>query len=171
MELWDVYTEDRVKTGETMVRGAVQPSGTYRTVVHICIFNSEGKMLIQQRQSFKEGFPGMWDTTAGGSVIAGETSRQGAKRELFEEMGIKASFEHMTPYFSVNSERAFHDYYMIKKDISLEDLRLQPEEVQNAKWADKEEISDMLKKGDFVPYKNGLIELMFAFSEGRGSLK
>lgn len=25
MELWDLYTKDRIKTGETMVRGEAQP--------------------------------------------------------------------------------------------------------------------------------------------------
>ena len=46
MELFDLYTADRVKTGRTMVRGGQTPEGFYRLVVHICIFNPEGKMLI-----------------------------------------------------------------------------------------------------------------------------
>lgn len=170
MELWDVYTEDRIKTGETMIRGEKQPKGAYRIVVHICVFNSEGKMLIQQRQTFKKGFSGMWDTTAGGSVIAGETSSEGAERELFEEMGIKTSFKGVSPYFTINSEHAFHDYYIIKRDIPLEELRLQPEEVQDARWADEAEILELIRERKFVPYKKGITELLFAFSEGRGSL-
>ena len=53
MELFDLYTRDRVKTGRTMVRGDKVPEGLYRLVVHVCIFDPEGRMLIQQRQPFK----------------------------------------------------------------------------------------------------------------------
>ena len=55
MELWDVYDVDRQLTGKTMVRGEPFEKGAYHIVVHICVFNSEGQMLIQQRQPFKHG--------------------------------------------------------------------------------------------------------------------
>lgn len=35
MELWDLYTKDRHKTGKTMMRGAEQPEDLYRLVVHV----------------------------------------------------------------------------------------------------------------------------------------
>lgn len=41
MELWDLYTKDRIKTNQTMIRGDKQPEGVYRLVVHVCIFNSK----------------------------------------------------------------------------------------------------------------------------------
>lgn len=49
MELWDLYTKDRERLNRTMVRGGAQPENTYRLVVHICLFNFKGEMLIQQR--------------------------------------------------------------------------------------------------------------------------
>lgn len=54
MERWDLFTEDRTLTGKTAVRGEEQPDNTYRLVVHIIIFNKDGKMLIQQRQANKK---------------------------------------------------------------------------------------------------------------------
>ena len=84
MELWDLYTKDREKLEETMQRGAPHPAGKYRLVVHIAIFNSRGQMLIQQRQADKFGWPNMWDISASGSVISGETTSMAAERELFE---------------------------------------------------------------------------------------
>ena len=84
MELWDLYDENRVKLGKTMVRGEKQPAGVYRIVVHACIFNSQGQMLIQQRQPFKSGWSNMWDVTVGGSAVSGDTSCTAVERELFE---------------------------------------------------------------------------------------
>lgn len=72
MELWDVYDENRVKTGRTLERGKPEKiqKGEYRMVVHVCIFNSKGEMLIQQRQPFKRSWSGKWDLTVGGSAVS-----------------------------------------------------------------------------------------------------
>lgn len=92
MELWDVYDIDRQKTGKTVRRGGTLPEGGFHLVVHICVIGRDGRMLIQQRQPFKEGYPNLWDVTTGGSAVAGENSRQAAHRELFEEIGLDLSF-------------------------------------------------------------------------------
>ena len=81
MELWDVYDINRNKTGKTAVRGEGLPEGGYHLVVHVCIIGSDGRMLIQQRQPFKHGFSNLWDVSAGGSAVAGETSSAAAMRE------------------------------------------------------------------------------------------
>ena len=46
-ELWDVYDSQRCRTGRTHRRGDPLPPGEYHLVVHICIFNSRGELLIQ----------------------------------------------------------------------------------------------------------------------------
>ena len=53
MELWDVLDRDRRLTGRTMRRGDEMAAGDYHLVVHVCLFNAAGEMLIQQRQPFK----------------------------------------------------------------------------------------------------------------------
>lgn len=60
MELFDLYDDERNFTGETIERGKPLPENRYHLVIHICIFGSDGKMLIQQRQPFKKGFPDKW---------------------------------------------------------------------------------------------------------------
>lgn len=170
MELWDVYTVDRERTGQKMVRGEKQPEGFYRLVVHVCIFNSRGEMLIQQRQPFKEGWSDMWDITVGGSAVSGDTSRTAVARELFEELGIELSFEDKRPSLTVNFPGGFDDIYLIEKDIDLSALKLQYEEVQAAKWSSMEEILGMIDSGEFIPYKKSLIELMFAMRDSMGGL-
>lgn len=58
MELWDIYNIDRLPTGDTGVRGTRLSGGQYHMVVHVGIFNSEGKLLIQRRCMQKNTFPG-----------------------------------------------------------------------------------------------------------------
>ena len=168
MEIWDLYTKDRVKTDKTMIRGGVHPHGYYRIVVHVCIFNSEGKMLIQQRQPFKKGWSGLWDLTAGGSAISGDTSQSAAERELREELGIDISFKEFCPAMTVNFQEGFDDIYLIDSDINISNLKLQFEEVQAVKWATAEEIIQMIKDKFFIPYNEDLIRLLFFLHKHKG---
>lgn len=167
MELWDLYSSDREKLGKTMVRGDVQPEGTYRTVVHVCLFNTEGKMLIQQRQPFKSGWSNLWDVTVGGSAVSGDSSRDAAERELFEELGIKQSFADLRPALTVHFDWGFDDFYVLESDVDLSSVQLQYEEVQAVRWADMEEIVSMLSDGSFIPYHKSFIELLFLLRKQR----
>lgn len=161
MELWDLYDQDRNPTGETMVRGDPMRDGTYHLVVHVCIFNSEGKMLIQHRQPFKSGWSDLWDITVGGSAVHGESSRSAAEREVREEIGFDPQLEGVRPSLSVNFERGYDDFYLIKRNIDVSELTLQAEEVQEVRWADLPEILSMVDAGVFIPYHKSFLELLF----------
>ncbi|MBP3914859.1 NUDIX domain-containing protein [Clostridium sp.] len=169
MEIWDLYTKDRIKTEETMVRGEKITKGFYRLVVHVCIFNSQGEMLIQQRQPFKSSWPNMWDVTVGGSAISGDTSQSAAEREVYEEIGYKLSLDGIRPALTINFEDGFDDMYLIKKDIEISDLYLQYEEVKAVKLASKEEILKMIDEETFIPYHKSLIELLFFMKDTKGT--
>lgn len=169
MEIWDLYDKDRIKTGETMVRGSQFKENTYHLVVHVCIFNLEGKMLIQQRQPFKDGWPNMWDITVGGSAISGDTSQLAAEREVYEEIGYKLSLDGIRPSLTINFDKGFDDIYLIQKDIDISKLKLQYEEVQSVKWASKEEILSMIDEEIFIPYHKSLIDLLFFMRTSKNS--
>lgn len=161
MEYWDLYDIARNKTGKTAVRGEKIADGDYHLIIHICIFNSEGQMLIQRRQSFKDGWPDLWDITVGGSAVKGDSSQTAAERELREELGIKADFKGVRPHLTINAGDCFDDVYLIEKDVSLSDLKLQYEEVQDAKWASEAAIISMIDSGEFIPYYPDAIRLFF----------
>ena len=169
MEIWDLYTEDRQPTGRTMIRGNEHPEGFYRLVVHVCIFNNRGQMLIQQRQPFKDGWPNMWDVSVGGSAVAGETSREAAEREVLEELGLNISLEGVRPAITISFKEGFDDNYVVVKDVNDEEIKLQEEEVQGYKWAYEEEILKMIEDGIFIPYHKGKIELLFFLRNHMGS--
>lgn len=151
MEIWDIYTKDRIKTGKTRKRKEAFHPGEYHLVVHICIFNSKGDMLIQQRQPFKDGWPNMWDITVGGSSLTGENSAQAAHRELKEEIGLSVDFTDIRPHLTVNFEYGFDDYYLLEMDVDTQTLQLQHEEVQAVKWADAKRLSVWKKKDYSFP--------------------
>ena len=169
MELFDLYTADREKTGRTMVRGEPTPAGFCRLVVHVCIFDPEGRMLIQQRQPFKRGWSNLWDITVGGSAVSGDSSRSAAERETLEELGLSVDLKEARPTLTVHFETGFDDIYVLTMDVDLSSLKLQHEEVQAVRWASEEEILRMIDDGRFIPYEKSLIQLLFFRRNHRSS--
>jgi len=167
-EEWDIYDVNRIPTGRTMKRGAPNRPGDYHIVVHVCIFDKEGNMLIQQRADGKRGWPGKWDFTLGGHVVAGETSRQGAERELREELGITEELQD-APFLTVTFSDGFDDYYLLERNVDPCSLVLQSDEVQNVRYAPKDEIKRMIAGGSFIDYHDGLVDLLYAMKACRGA--
>ena len=169
MEAWDLYTQDRVKTGQTMLRGDPVPEGLFHLQVHVCIFNEQGEMLIQQRQSTKRWYAGLWDYSVGGSAVAGDTSLAAAERETLEELGLRVSLAGRKPAVTRWYGSMIDDYYILPLNVALSDLHLQREEVQAVHWAGREDILALLAEGQFCPNPPGMIALLFdLFQEERG---
>ncbi|MCI8332795.1 MAG: NUDIX domain-containing protein [Clostridiales bacterium] len=169
MEIWDLYDGNRAKTGEKAVRGEPLAAGKMRIVVSVCFLNGDGNMLIQQRQPWKGCYPDLWDISAAGSAIAGENSQDAAQREVMEELGYALDLSQFRPSFTMNFNHGFDDFYILKRDIDLDTLTLQKEEVKAVRWAGKEEILSMIDQGIFVPYHKELIDLIFAMQDHLGA--
>ena len=161
MEKWNLYTIDRVITNRVITRGDDIPKNLYHLVVHVCIFNAKNQMLIQQRQTFKKGWPNMWDVTVGGSAMIGESSRQAAMREVAEELGLKIDLKNTPPVITKYFSEGFDDIYILEKEIDISNLILQYEEVQAVKWVGFEEILDMIRLKKFIPYDESFIQFLF----------
>lgn len=167
MEYWDVYDKNRKPKGYKIMRGGDRRLGKdeYHLTCHVCVFSSDGRMLIQKRADFKGLWSGLWDVTAGGSVLAGETTRDGASRELLEEVGIAVDFYSGTPAMTFYHYDCISDYFFTVKDVDPEALEIQSTEVSAVKYATREEILAMRQSGEFIPYKESFINLIFDMNE------
>lgn len=152
MEIWDIYDKYRRKTGATHERGITMKTGDYHIVVHVWVVNSKGELLIQRRQLDKKGWPGMWDCAAAGSAILGDTSIDAAIRETKEEIGLDIEGKELEPLFTIKFSRGFDDNWLVRREVNLEDLVLQQEEVADVKWASMEDIEQMVVNGEFIPF-------------------
>ncbi len=152
MELWDIYNKDRQKTGKYHERGKEMNEGDYHLVVHVWIVNNQGQILIQKRQPWKIGCPNMWDCSAAGSAIKGDSSLLAALRETKEELGIDFDINKAKMLFTKTFSRGFDDVWLVRQNFDIDDLSLQYEEVADAKWASKQQINEMIKAGEFIDY-------------------
>ena len=151
MELWDLYDENRKSTGKIHTRGIAMPIGEFHIVVEIFTINLDGKILVTQRDPAKT-YPLLWEST-GGSITAGETSLQGALRELEEETGLKAAADKLVKIGGLNRKHSFLDTYIWKSSVklTLDSLTLQEGEVCGAQFVSVEEFMEMNEAGLIVP--------------------
>ncbi|MDW2798732.1 NUDIX domain-containing protein [Clostridium boliviensis] len=155
MELWDIYDENRAATGRTHVRGIALGKGDYHLVADIWTVNQKNQILLTKRHPDKP-YGLMWECS-GGSVLAGESSAEGALRELFEEAGIHADKEDLKLIHSIRQKERFVDTYITRQNITIEDVKLQKEEVVDARLVTFNELLDLWKQGVVVPKSRFLL--------------
>ena len=144
-EYFDLYTADRRRTGRRIQRGAPIPRGEYHIVVQIMTVNSRGEILLTQRVPQKTS-GGRWECS-GGCAISGETSRDAAVRELFEETGIRAYTGEISLEWTLTTDSMIRDFYMVHKDVTIDRLVLQSSEVCAAKWVTYDRLLEMADNG------------------------
>ena len=149
MEYWDLYDAERRSLGRVHQRGVALPPGAYHLVVSIWTINANNEILLTLRSPDKDLFPDCWENTAG-SVLAGETSRQGAVRELFEETGIVVSEDELWFLGTKEKKHAFVDMFVVQKDIKYSDITLQQGETVDAKWVSFPELQRIIKRGELA---------------------
>jgi isopentenyl-diphosphate delta-isomerase type 1 len=150
-EIFDILTENGEFTGRTATRNRAHEEGLWHRATVIFVINSKNQILLQQRSSKKKMWPDMWDVTAGGHLDTGEFSFEAVIRETKEEIGLDVSAKDLLFIGSARSSQVmgditnnhFNEYFIVKKDLDITKLKLQPEEVQNIRWFD---VDDLLQK-------------------------
>ena len=150
-EYQDIYDIHRQKTGRTLLRGTRREPGEFILVIHLLLFDEQGRFLVQRRVDNKATWPGMWDISLGGLAQSGDDSRRAVEREVREELGLELDFSGTEPVFSFRTETLFDDYWMAVIDSSTP-LRLQPEEVAEARWVTQAEWEALLRTHNVIPY-------------------
>ena len=162
MELWDLYTENRIKTGETHVRGNPLPKDKYHLVVNVWIKNSEGKYIISRRSRKKSRNPLMFETV-GGAVLKGENSLQAAIRETKEEVGINLDTKRAKLVFTDvrKNLNSILDVYIFEHDGTVDLRNATSDEVESVDFMNTEQIYGLCKDGLFVHTLNYCFEKVF----------
>ena len=153
MEEWDIYNKNLEKTGKTCVRGKYKlQEDEYHLVAHVWLLTKDGKILLTQRSENKETNPLKWEGP-GGSVIKGETSIDGAKRETLEEIGLdipKESFclfkQERRDYF----KDFFFAYYVIVEESIIEKIKFLDNESIDKKLITIQEFNKMFDNGEII---------------------
>ncbi len=137
-ELIDILTPEGKSTGKTALKSEAHKKCWFHATAHIWFFTSDEKILLQKRALTKKVFPGIWDISVAGHIGAGEEVLEGAKREVFEEIGLiledKDFIKIGTRIHQVNHENGIqdnehHHVFIAELKTPISELTMQPEEV------------------------------------------
>lgn len=116
----------------------------------IIIKDKDGNFFIHQRNSSKKTFPNLFGVGAGGHIEKNESKETAAKRELFEETGLKTNLRYL---FKINYKS---DSYMSEMNVfetvtEIKELNTDNGEWQWSGWVKKEKIDKLLKSNKLCP--------------------
>lgn len=147
MEQWDAYDKNFNKIkNRILIRGERITEGFFHLVCEILVKHKDGTYLLMQRDFNKDHYGGMWEASAGGSALSGESPMECALRELKEETGITA-LELVEVGRVVNEHNhSLYVEYLCKTDCSKESVTLQSGETVDYQWVTGEELNNMGEK-------------------------
>jgi isopentenyldiphosphate isomerase len=157
IELIDVLRPDGQPTGIRKPKDAVHRDGDWHRAAHIWIVAPDGRILLQRRSPRKENNPDLWDVSAAGHLSAGESAVEAAVRETGEELGLQIGPEELRFLTTLREscvlnggsyiDNELHEIFLVRREVDLASLRLDPEEVAEVKW-----VHDLRPDKHFVPH-------------------
>lgn len=150
MEYWDVYDKKGKWKRRAIRKGERLKNDEYHIIVEGWILRDDGNFIIQRRALDKKSFAGMWYCSAGGSVISRETPKEGMVREFKEELGVDISEEELHLKRIITEKNTIFYIFLVHKNISLDEIKLQEEEVMDVDLADPNKIRKMVEDKTFI---------------------
>ncbi|MEE9322774.1 MAG: NUDIX domain-containing protein [Granulosicoccus sp.] len=143
-EWLDIVDENDKVTGRA-TREEIHRLKLMHRSVHIMLHDSRGSWFVQKRSLLKKTGAGLWDASVAGHVDSGETYRQCALREIDEELGIQVADSALIPCGHLRPSAAngfeFTDMFLFTSDA---ELTLAPDEIDDGRWLDTDELSAWL---------------------------
>jgi 8-oxo-dGTP pyrophosphatase MutT (NUDIX family) len=144
------WVDERDQPLGLLQRATLRERGLIGRGTYILLFNSAGELCVHRRTLSKAIYPGYWDVAAGGMVQGDESYAESAARELEEELGVSGApltaHEHF--FFDQPGNRLWCAVFSAVWDGPL---RLQPEEVLEARFLPVDEALAESKVKDYCP--------------------
>ncbi|MDE7345908.1 MAG: NUDIX domain-containing protein [Muribaculaceae bacterium] len=108
-------------------------------VVHLHVFDTEGRLFLQHRPKWKDIQPGKWDTAVGGHVDFGENVDVALRREAKEELGLTDFTPVHVKSYVFESDRERELVNSFKAVVDPADLH-PSDELDGGRWWTPEEL-------------------------------
>ncbi len=141
----------------------------------VFIFNSNGKLLLQQRASHKYHSPLLWTNTVCSHPREGEATIDAAHRRIVEEMGMDCDFEEAFSFlYKADVGQGLTEHEFDHVFIGQSDIKPVPNpgEVESCKYVDLNWLNQDVKDNpdQYTEwFKIALAEVLDHFRKGRKS--
>ena len=148
-EIFPVVDENGTTVGKATRGECHSGSKLLHPVVHLHLFDSSGRIYLQQRPLWKDIQPGKWDTAVGGHIDYGETVEAALCRETQEELGLTGlSVEFLLKYvFESERERELVHVFRATYDGDVRPS----DELDGGRFWSLDELREAFGKGVLTP--------------------
>lgn len=122
------------------------PKGHYISAIGVVIINDNNEILLQKRSKNKRVNPSKWGI-CGGKADLGETTIETGIRETLEEIGVALSEDELKFLSMATNEKIHFTVYYVRKDININECKLQKEEVEEVKYFKLDELQELDTEG------------------------
>lgn len=134
--------------GECLERGLLHRA------VAVMVSRTDGRLVLQQRSKEDRWHPGMWTLSCTGHVKKGEPYVGAARRELGEEIGIRAELalvgKFLIPPMKENGLTE-HEWVALFSAVSDDPLRIDPVELEGTEELTLPEVKELLRGTALTP--------------------
>lgn len=150
MEYIDIFDEFNNPIGISKEKNQAHEDGDFHRTAHIWIINEKNELLLQKRSATKKTHPNCWDISSAGHIRSGEDVKQGAIREIKEELGIDVNKDELQYIDTIKSTKnpknmEFAYVYLVKTNKKVDDYIFEDNEVSEVKYVYYETLEQMVK--------------------------
>lgn len=168
-ELLDIVNDEDIVIDQQM-RSTVHRLGLQHRGVHVFLFTSEGKMLVQKRSADRVHSPSMLDCSISEHVKAGESYLDAATRGLQEEMGVEGI--EIKPLVTFRMNYGLNDNEistLYEGRVEQEKIKFDPVEIEEVGYYSIDELQKMMKNED-IKFCGWFIEILNWYLKKRSKL-
>ena len=123
-------------------------NGILHRAFSVFLFNANGEMLLQKRAAGKYHSPNQWTNACCSHPKSGETYLDGAKRRVFEELGIETNLEekfHFIYKADVGQNLWEHELDHVFTGNFEGEFHLNPDEVSEVRYISMDNLEKEMK--------------------------
>lgn len=144
MEIWDAYYEDKTFAGKKLIKGERIPPDLFHLIAETLVRHRDGTYLVMQRAHTKADNPGLFEGSAGGSILSGESAEAGALREVAEETGLSGKNVIPIYEFKYPEEGVIALGFLTVVDSEKNSIKYQDGETIAHKWLTLDELKQFI---------------------------
>jgi isopentenyldiphosphate isomerase len=149
-EMFQLVDRDGRPTGQASRRECHGNPLLIHLVIHLHLFDGAGRLYLQKRGMRKDTNPGLWDTSVGGHVSAGESVHDALLREAGEELSVDAAGARFL--YGYLSQGSFESEYAQCFALTWEGaVRPDPAEIDEGRYFGMAEVEAMIGSGRLTP--------------------
>lgn len=130
---------------------AAHKKGLLHKAFSVVLYNSDGRILLQQRAFHKYHTPGLWSNSCCSHPRVGENLEAAVQRRLKEELGIEKAivqerFSFVYKFLDEPTQLWEHEHDTVFTGTYDGPIAFNPEEINAIKWVSKTELEDWIEK-------------------------